>query len=99
MFRTAATPQALMQECFHLKIEAEPGTRAEYSDPGFILLGKALETVTGERLDAWMRSGDFSAAGDAGNGILSTAGHAGVDSANGRGHNISLSPNPGRGSG
>jgi CubicO group peptidase (beta-lactamase class C family) len=53
MFRTAATPQALMQECFHLKIEAEPGTRAEYSDPGFILLGKALETVTGERLDAW----------------------------------------------
>ncbi len=34
-------------------LEAEPGTRAEYSDPGFILLGKALEVIAGERLDSW----------------------------------------------
>ena len=32
-----------------LTIEAEPGTRAEYSDPGFILLGKALEALIGEQ--------------------------------------------------
>ncbi len=55
MFRTAATPEALMRECLSLKLEAEPGTRAEYSDPGFILLGKALEALTGERLDSWSR--------------------------------------------
>ena len=34
-------------------IEAEPGKRAEYSDPGFILLGKALEALIGETLQAW----------------------------------------------
>jgi CubicO group peptidase (beta-lactamase class C family) len=63
MFRTAATPEALMQECFALKIEAEPGARAEYSDPGFILLGKALEVLTGERLDSWARREIFEPLG------------------------------------
>jgi CubicO group peptidase (beta-lactamase class C family) len=36
-----------------LQVEAEPGTRAEYSDPGFILLGKAIENCVGESLDRW----------------------------------------------
>jgi CubicO group peptidase (beta-lactamase class C family) len=36
-----------------LPIEAAPGTRAEYSDPGFILLGKALEIIAGEVLESW----------------------------------------------
>lgn len=49
-FRTAATPAALMHACLALPLEAEPGTRAEYSDPGFILLGKALEVQTRLRL-------------------------------------------------
>ena len=53
-FRTLATAPELLHALFELKIEAEPGTRAEYSDPGFILLGKALEAVTGEPLDAWV---------------------------------------------
>ena len=34
--------------CLQLPLEAEPGTRAEYSDPGFILLGKALEVRLAE---------------------------------------------------
>ena len=42
-FRRATTPAALLRACLQLPLEAEPGTRAEYSDPGFILLGKALE--------------------------------------------------------
>ncbi|HEY1803301.1 MAG TPA: serine hydrolase domain-containing protein [Terracidiphilus sp.] len=55
LFRRATTPEALMQACLELPIETEPGTRAEYSDPGFILLGKALEVLTGEALDLWLR--------------------------------------------
>jgi serine-type D-Ala-D-Ala carboxypeptidase len=55
LFKTAATPAKLFRACLELPIEAEPGTRAEYSDPGFILLGKALEMVMREGLDAWLR--------------------------------------------
>lgn len=49
-FRTAATPASLLRACLGLPLEAEPGTRAEYSDPGFILLGKALEVISHQRL-------------------------------------------------
>ena len=51
LFRAATTPEALFRACLELPLEVEPGTRAEYSDPGFILLGKALEVRTGETLD------------------------------------------------
>jgi CubicO group peptidase (beta-lactamase class C family) len=54
-FRTAATPSALYRACLELPLEADPGVRAVYSDPGFILLGKALEGLTGESLAAWVR--------------------------------------------
>jgi CubicO group peptidase (beta-lactamase class C family) len=54
LFRSAATPAELLRKCLQLPIEAAPGERAEYSDPGFILLGKALEVVTGESLSAWL---------------------------------------------
>jgi CubicO group peptidase (beta-lactamase class C family) len=49
-FHTATTPYAVLRGCLELPIEAEPGTRAEYSDPGFMLLGKALESLLGETL-------------------------------------------------
>jgi CubicO group peptidase (beta-lactamase class C family) len=54
-FRTAKTPDALLKACLELPLEATPGARAEYSDPGFILLGKALEALTGEALASWVR--------------------------------------------
>jgi serine-type D-Ala-D-Ala carboxypeptidase len=54
-FRTANTPAALFRACLELPLNAEPGTRAEYSDPGFILLGEALEVDVRERLPAWLR--------------------------------------------
>jgi serine-type D-Ala-D-Ala carboxypeptidase len=54
-FRSAATPSALYRACLERTLEAEPGTRFEYSDPGFILLGKALEVMTGEHLASWVR--------------------------------------------
>lgn len=53
LFETAKTPDALLRACLELSLEAEPGTRAEYSDMGFILLGKALEVLTGESLNSF----------------------------------------------
>jgi CubicO group peptidase (beta-lactamase class C family) len=49
-FKTHHTPKALLRACLELPISAVPGAKAEYSDPGFILLGKALEVLTGEPL-------------------------------------------------
>ena len=54
-FRTASTPAALFRACLQLPVETEPGERYEYSDPGFILLGKALEVLAHERLAPWVR--------------------------------------------
>jgi CubicO group peptidase (beta-lactamase class C family) len=54
-FRTATTPDTLLRACLQLPLEADPGTRAEYSDPGFILLGKALEVLTRESLAPWVQ--------------------------------------------
>jgi len=55
LFRTAMTPAALYQACLSLPLEGESGTRTEYSDMGFILLGKALEMLAGDSLDGWVR--------------------------------------------
>jgi serine-type D-Ala-D-Ala carboxypeptidase len=54
-FRTAHTPAALFRQCLELPFEAPPGERAEYSDPGFILLGKALEVLMQDPLATWAR--------------------------------------------
>jgi CubicO group peptidase (beta-lactamase class C family) len=62
-FRTHQTAAALYRACLELPIEAEPGTRAEYSDPGFILLGKALEVITGEPLATWVQREIFAPLG------------------------------------
>jgi len=63
LFRTATTPASLFEECLKLPLEAEPGARAEYSDPGFILLGKALEMRMREPLDSWVRREVFGPLG------------------------------------
>jgi CubicO group peptidase (beta-lactamase class C family) len=49
-FRTHSTPARLFRACLELPLGVPPETRAEYSDPGFVLLGKALEVVAGEYL-------------------------------------------------
>ncbi len=68
-FRTAVTPAALYRACLELPLEAEPGARAEYSDPGFILLGKALEVLIGEHLAPWVRREVFAPLGLASTGF------------------------------
>ena len=76
-FRTATTPEAVLKACLELPLEAEPGARAAYSDPGFILLGKALEALTGETLDVWLRREIFQPLGLAATGFCPPAGERG----------------------
>lgn len=69
LFRTTHSPAALFRACLRLPLEAEPGTRAEYSDPGFILLGKALEVIAREHLAPWTRREIFAPLGMAATGF------------------------------
>jgi CubicO group peptidase (beta-lactamase class C family) len=62
-FRSVATPAELYRACLELPIEAVPGERSEYSDPGFILLGKALEVLTRENLAVWTHKEIFESLG------------------------------------
>jgi CubicO group peptidase (beta-lactamase class C family) len=60
LFETHSTPQGLFDACLHMPLEVAPGTRAEYSDIGFILLGRALEIVARESsLDEFCRTNVF----------------------------------------
>jgi len=53
-FQSATDSTALLRACLELSLEADPGARAEYSDPGFILLGKALDMINREYLAKWV---------------------------------------------
>jgi serine-type D-Ala-D-Ala carboxypeptidase len=62
-FRSVSTPAELYRACLELPMEAAPGERSEYSDPGFILLGKALEVLTGQNLGEWAQNEVFEPLG------------------------------------
>lgn len=62
-FRSAKSPPELLRTCLELPLEAEPGTRALYSDPGFILLGRALEALTSQDLASWSQCEVFQPLG------------------------------------
>jgi serine-type D-Ala-D-Ala carboxypeptidase len=55
LFETSDGPEELLGACLQLSLQAAPGTHSDYSDPGFILLGKAMEVIAGETIE------DFSA--------------------------------------
>ncbi len=63
LFEKAPTREALLRAAFNAPLEAEPGTRAEYSDVGFIVLGEALARIAGEDLDAACRREIFGPLG------------------------------------
>ena len=63
LFRQAGNATELLRACLTMTLEAEPGSRAEYSDHGFILLGKALEVLAGSDLAAWTSREIFSPLG------------------------------------
>jgi serine-type D-Ala-D-Ala carboxypeptidase len=51
LFEAAKNRDEFLAEAFQIPLAAGPGTRAEYSDIGFILLGVALERIANEALD------------------------------------------------
>ncbi len=63
LFDQHSTPAALFAACLQMPLEVPPGTRAEYSDIGFILLGKALEVLARESLDSFCHREIFAPLG------------------------------------
>jgi CubicO group peptidase (beta-lactamase class C family) len=55
LFLRAKTRDELLREAFSVPLTNEPGSHAEYSDIGFILLAIALERIAGETLDDFSR--------------------------------------------
>jgi CubicO group peptidase (beta-lactamase class C family) len=55
LFLKARSRDELLKAAFSMPLTADPGTRAEYSDIGFIILGVALERVAREPLDTFCR--------------------------------------------
>ena len=53
LFMRAKTRDELLRAAFTTELVAMPGTHAEYSDIGFIILGVALERLADEPLDAF----------------------------------------------
>jgi len=53
LFLHAKDRTALLRSAFQVQLEKDPGTRAEYSDIGFILLGELLERIAEETLDVF----------------------------------------------
>ena len=53
LFLKAHTRDELLRAAFTMPLSADPGTRAEYSDIGFIMLAAALERLAGESLDVF----------------------------------------------
>jgi CubicO group peptidase (beta-lactamase class C family) len=53
LFEGPGGREQLLDACLKLPLEAPPGSHAEYSDPGFILLGRALEIIAGEELESF----------------------------------------------
>ena len=53
----------LLREAFAVPLKNAPGTHAEYSDVGFIILGVALERIAGESLDRFCQREVFGPLG------------------------------------
>jgi CubicO group peptidase (beta-lactamase class C family) len=60
LFERVHTRNEIIQEAMRLPLAAAPGTRHEYSDIGFILLGVALERLTKQSLDQFCQREIFS---------------------------------------
>jgi CubicO group peptidase (beta-lactamase class C family) len=60
LFQTAHNKDELLRQALQVPLAADPGTRAEYSDIGFILLGEAIEKLSGESLDQFCRREIFA---------------------------------------
>jgi CubicO group peptidase (beta-lactamase class C family) len=63
LFLKCRTRDELLQAAFSVSLATDPGSRAEYSDIGFILLGVALERIADESLDSFCQREVFARLG------------------------------------
>jgi serine-type D-Ala-D-Ala carboxypeptidase len=63
LFQTSHNKEELLTQALQVPLTADPGSRAEYSDIGFILLGQALEHLTGQPLDQFCQTEIFAKLG------------------------------------
>lgn len=63
LFARAHTREELLHAAFAVPLTTEPGSRAEYSDIGFIILGVVLERVADQTLDYFCRREIFAPLG------------------------------------
>ena len=63
LFEKAQSREALLEAIYSTPLEADPDTRAEYSDIGFILLGEALSRIAGEPLNEFCQREVFAPLG------------------------------------
>src|SRR5437868_5036716 len=53
LFQQAKSREGLLNLAFQIPLQVDPGSRPEYSDIGFILLGELLQRIAGEPLDSF----------------------------------------------
>jgi len=63
LFLKAHSREDLLRAAFTTSLSTDPGTHAEYSDIGFIVLGAALERIAGESLDVFCQREVFGPLG------------------------------------
>jgi len=63
LYLHAHSREELIRAAMRVPLKADPGTQAEYSDIGFIVLGLALERLAGELLDVFCRREVFGPLG------------------------------------
>ena len=63
LFQTSSNKEELLSHALQVPLTADPGSRAEYSDIGFILLGLALEKLAGQPLDQFCQAEIFAKLG------------------------------------
>jgi CubicO group peptidase (beta-lactamase class C family) len=60
LFETANNKEDLIHQALQVPLTHDPGTHAEYSDIGFILLGEAIQRIAGEPLDQFCQREIFA---------------------------------------
>ena len=63
LFQRASKKEELLSLAFATDLTADPGSRAEYSDIGFIILGTVLERIADESLDRFCQREIFGTLG------------------------------------
>ncbi len=58
-YKNAASPAEVRRQLYSEHLVSAPGTKIEYSDLGFIILGDIVERLTGQTLDRYARENIF----------------------------------------